>query len=1015
MDLGSGLDDCKGLALAALAALEMDKLDRVVELANRISGPLQENGFCDYLLGTVLARQGEHEHALQIALSLYGVDVSRRSGERLRSETLQLMQGRGGSRDGVALIDQALQAAPVGIDPLEQLSHASPSSPLTAEADWQDLFRFWCELIGEGKADELGRLGLAKLDQLVDLTGSQAQGLRAAQDSMGYDAANSFGFVYYLLALRGVESLPAPIGVVGAKDDRAVDVSIILPVYNKWNITLNCLRSLAVARLGAAGFEVILADDASTDDTSKIAECNPWVRQIRHERNSGFVDNCNNAAAYARGDILIFLNNDTLVGDGWLVRLLGSFRRRPGAGVVGSQVYASDGGLLESGGILWGNGDVWNHGRGFDSQRWFELDHEREVDYVSGCAMAIRRELWQCLGGFDVRFRPAYCEDADFCLRAREAGQAVIVQPQSRILHLEGLSNARSTDAGLKRYQLTNLGQLRKRWSRLLLTEQPIDMSRQLLASDRGLRRGPVALIVDHYFPTPDRDAGSRCTLSLVSSLLALGFKVIFIPDNFASFEPYRRRLEEWGVLCLWGDEMSMRWYEWLEKQIPKVDLILYNRPHVADRFLAPLCRLYPEAFRLYNIHDLHGLRQRLEVEHADGLPASLSSLSISPTTLAELCTEQELRILPQMQGIITLSEKETNLLRRHFPSIVHTVPGYIMRWRGHGASRDFAAEKLLFVGGFAHKPNRLGLEWFLQTVWPHLPERVQLIVVGSNCPPELESRLMSTSRVLYAGSVNDQRLAELYASTRISLAPLPYGAGLKGKVIEALSWGHRVLGSEYAFEGLDHQPYAAPVIAIRCCRSAEEYVAAVTEALAMDPAEGSQLDAACKDFIERCFSREAQQHALKALLPDALSQKQRPASVDTMPWPDAVRGGAQRGVKLLSSSYGLCSDGWLESSNQLALELTPGVTELWLGFYIPDLAEIDGKAALELELGDGQEILMRGRLAIQSGETRTTLSLPGGVTHLATLSVCSFYSYQPSDQGDVRQLVAVLSELQAR
>ena len=173
----------------------MDKLDRVVELANRISGPLQANGFRDYLLGTVLARRGEYEHALHIALALYVVDGSRRYGERLRSETLELMQGRGGSRHSVAVLDQALQAAPVGIDPLEPLSHVSASSPLTAEADWHALFRFWCERIGEGKADELGRLGQARLDKLVDLSGSQAQGIRAAQDSMGYDEANCFGFV----------------------------------------------------------------------------------------------------------------------------------------------------------------------------------------------------------------------------------------------------------------------------------------------------------------------------------------------------------------------------------------------------------------------------------------------------------------------------------------------------------------------------------------------------------------------------------------------------------------------------------------------------------------------------------------------------------------------------------------------------------------------------------------------------------------------------------------------------
>jgi hypothetical protein len=133
------------------------------------------------------------------------------------------------------------------------------------------------------------------------------------------------------------------------------------------------------------------------------------------------------------------------------------------------------------------------------------------------------------------------------------------------------------------------------------------------------------------------------------------------------------------------------------------------------------------------------------------------------------------------------------------------------------------------------------------------------------------------------------------------------------------------------------------------------------------------------------------------------------------MPWPDGVRGAAQQGVILLSSSYGLCSDGWLESSNRLALGLDRGMTQLWLGFYIPDVAAIDGQAALELEIGDGQEVLLRGRLSIKSGETRTILSLPEGITQLPTVTVRSFLSYQPADQGDLRQLVSVLSELQAR
>ena len=1006
------------LALAGLAALDMDRLDQVNELAKRISGPLRTNGIRDYLLGMVLARRGEHVRALQIAVALHGQDASRASGERLRKDTLALMQGLNISTSAATLLAPGDDAARIVVDPMETLRHNEPSSPLCADATWSDLFRYWSECIGAGQADALGRLGDAQLYKLVRAVGAQAVGLQAAQASMGYDEANGFAFVYYLMALRGIESLPAPAGLVDAAATEPVQVSIILPAYNKWILTLNCLRSLVMARHGARSLEVILADDASSDETAQIAARNPWLKHVRMESNSGFVDNCNHAAAQARGSVLVFLNNDTLVGDGWLDQLLACLQRRPTAGVVGSQVYGSDGGLLESGGILWGNGDVWNHGRGFAPDRWFELDHEREVDYVSGCAMAIRRELWAELGGFDRHFRPAYCEDADFCLRAREAGAVVLVQPQSRILHMEGLSNARSTDAGLKRYQLSNLKQLRQRWARVLLTEQPLDMSRQLLASDRGLRRGPVALVVDHYFPTPDRDAGSRCTQSLVSSLLALGFKVIFLPDNFAPMEPYRRRLESWGVLCLHGVALSQSWPAWMEKQVERVDLILFNRPHITARFLPTLSRLYPNAFRVYNTHDLHGWRECLEASAMDAPADQLEPPPLPPPELDAICTQQEQIILRRMQAVISISAKETQLLQHHFPRGIHTVPGYISRWKGAKARRELAHKAVLFVGGFGHRPNRVGLKWFLERVWPQLSEEACLIVVGSNCPAELEERLRSCASVQFEGCVSDERLSALYASTRLSLAPLPYGAGLKGKVIEAFSWGHRVIGSGYAFEGLEQEPFTAPTLAKRCCSTPDEFAAAIRKGLALPAAEAELLDKACQAFIERCFSADAQLQALKALLPAELLPQARPTALRTGQRHLTHQGQEQEaplGLSVLASSRGLCQDNWLESDNQLVLELEAGTRELQLGLYLPDNGEIEGEAALELELTDGTKPLLRSRMALKRGLNRAALALPTGIGTLVTLTMHSFYRYRPGGLGDQRTLVAVLSELKSR
>lgn len=192
----------------------------------------------------------------------------------------------------------------------------------------------------------------------------------------------------------------------------------------------------------------------------------------------------------------MLLNNDTLVGDHALDRLAESFQRHPDAGVVGAAFWGVDGLPQEVGGIVWVSGQVWNQGRGFPPEQWFALGYERQCDSVSGCGLAIRTQLWQQLGGFDRRYCPAYCEDTDLCLRVREAGSSVWVQPAARILHLEGLSHSRRTDQGLKQHQVRNLQQLKQRWQHTLDTEQPPEGMPWLLAADRGLLGRPLALLL---------------------------------------------------------------------------------------------------------------------------------------------------------------------------------------------------------------------------------------------------------------------------------------------------------------------------------------------------------------------------------------------------------------------------------------------------------------------------------------------------------------------------------------
>lgn len=377
-----------------------------------------------------------------------------------------------------------------------------PRDPLA----WLPLLRHWTHCLGEGPL-AIPRMGdlaaLPELDMATLLPGGP--GWSDVQRSLRHDPEGAFRLLYYGLALRGLEALPAPALLVAPDSAEAPLITVLIPVHNHWAITLNALRSL-VAMANGTRFEVIVADDASTDATQQLGRQLPWLRLWRSERNQGFLDTCNGAAALARGELLLLLNNDVLVGDHALDRLAETFARQQEAGVVGAAMWSADGRPQEVGGIVWADGQVWNHGRNAPPDHGFALAYERQCDTVSGCAMAIRRQLWAELEGFDPRYRPAYAEDTDLCMRVRQAGLAVIVQPAARVLHLEGLSHSRSTEQGLKAHQLCNLEQLKQQWQFTLDTEQPPAGHPWLLAADRSLLGWPLALLLQ-----PTTEAISTC------------------------------------------------------------------------------------------------------------------------------------------------------------------------------------------------------------------------------------------------------------------------------------------------------------------------------------------------------------------------------------------------------------------------------------------------------------------------------------------------------------------------
>jgi GT2 family glycosyltransferase len=249
-------------------------------------------------------------------------------------------------------------------------------------------------------------------------------------------------------------------------------VSIIIPCHNCAPHTENCLTALTETLPHSFMGEIVVVDDASTDETSELLK--RWVQRdqrfkiLRNETNAGFIASCNHGATAAVGEILVFLNNDTVPLPGWLPALLRTFREHPEAGAVGGKLILPDGSLQEAGSIIFSDGSAANFGRGDRDLDAPLYNYVREVDYCTGACLATKRQLFMELGGFDTRYCPAYYEDVDYCFQLRQEGYRVYYQPETAVIHFEGATSGTDLSAGVKQYQVVNQAKFYEKWVQML-------------------------------------------------------------------------------------------------------------------------------------------------------------------------------------------------------------------------------------------------------------------------------------------------------------------------------------------------------------------------------------------------------------------------------------------------------------------------------------------------------------------------------------------------------------------
>ncbi|WP_294447317.1 glycosyltransferase [uncultured Mailhella sp.] len=603
-------------------------------------------------------------------------------------------------------------------------------------------------------------------------------------------------------------------------------VSIIIPVFNQVEYTKKCLTSV-LEHLDDVPCEVIVADDASTDDTRRLAEYARNVTIVRSAVNRGYIRNVNDAARLARGRYLYFLNNDVVVREGWLSSLVEAFERHPDAGVIGSRVVHPDGTLQECG--------VYTFADEFKT--WIVPDPEhgmyawfKRADYVSGCSLMTRTDLFRETGGFDERFSPAYCDDPDYCFEVARRGFGVYVQPRSVIVHFGSLSYEKRNGVLMER----NNRLLREKWASFFA-------SRTVYAPEKmpfsGKMRPRTILVVDDFYPEFDRHAGARTVFEFMKTFLAMGLCVKFCA-LFASErqEPYHSLLGDMGVEVLCRDDARA-----LVDHGPFLNYAFFSRPNVIAQFLTKSLMARGVGVFYYG-HDAHHLRMERE-RRLTGSPDEAEILAVK---------EREVAAVSSVTAAWYPSEEEAAYFRALAPgSNVRAIVPYMYDPAAVPEHASFAESAGIVFVGSSHGPNLDGLRWFLSEVMPRLERLVPgvvLHVVGSGDFSAAKTEACA-ERVRWEGALSDERLAALYARVKAAVAPLRFGAGVKGKVVEALAHGVPVAATATGAQGRDETP------AVLVADDASAMAEAVAR-LCTDEAYWNARHACCVPFVAERFSR---------------------------------------------------------------------------------------------------------------------------------------------------------------
>ncbi|OZB39890.1 MAG: glycosyl transferase family 2 [Acidiphilium sp. 34-60-192] len=559
-------------------------------------------------------------------------------------------------------------------------------------------------------------------------------------------------------------------------------VSVVMVLFNQFELTMQALAS--VRQNFAGPIELILVDNASTDDTARIATYVQGAILLRNARNLGFVLGCNQAFARVRAPAVLLLNNDVELGYGAIAKALARLSSDPKIASVGGKILRSHGRLQEAGSIIWQDGTTTGYLRD-EPALLPAANFVRDVDYCSGVFLLCRADILRDLGGFDPDYAPAYYEEVDLSVRFLRAGYRNVYDPSVIVHHLEFGSARNAQDSMAMMRQ--NRALFRTKQAAFLAAQPPMVKGARAAASLRARSRGDAGrrlLYLEDTVPVRRLGSGFVRANDALHAIVAAGWQVSVLPVNGTRQDLMSILGDAPDHVEILYDQTILTLPQLLTERAGYYDAIWISRTHNLDRTLPIFRAAGIDPTTTPFILDTEAIEAARAAEHAAmrGEEFDFDTALAAEFSNARLC-----------RAVTAVNQAEADLLSAR--GIAHvSVLGTIGPVRPTPRSFDQRAG-LLFVASMHQEdsPNLDALRWYAEQILPALEtimgDQTPILSVVGYRAPELDlSEFSARPHIKLLGAIDD--LLPVYNTHRLVVAPTRFAAGTPYKIYEAAGFG---------------------------------------------------------------------------------------------------------------------------------------------------------------------------------------------------------------------------------